>query len=250
MKETIPSKQALSKQEIEFIQKQSPFFIPVIDEKFVGNKKFTLYPFIQGRKFSSLPLSRVQEIGKNVGKMLSSLAKNEIQQPLMEINKIKENFLLDIEFFFNSRPSPFNISKEDFIREGLDLLNSFTNSKQNLIHGDIKPENLIITNDKIYFIDLDEMKNGFFSFNFQFTCQMLFYRSKKYSGFFKELILSYFDNNVPSCFIENYKFMLYNKFFNRARIFIEKGDKVGETLFYKEFKHIFNIIRKQDWKIF
>lgn len=250
LKETFQTKNSLTKSEIDALQKQAPYFVPIIDEVVIEDKKYTLYPFIKGKKFNNTPLINVQTVATQVGQMLSSLAKiqSDLEKTNLEITK--QRFLDDVEFFFANRTSPYNISKEDFVKEALICLESFSNAKQTLIHGDIKPENLIITKDKIYFVDIDEMKKGYFAFNFQFTCQMLFYKSKKYSTFFKSLIHSYFNNDIPSWFSQNYKFMLYNKFFNRARIFIEKGDKVGEMLFYKEFKHIFNLIRKKDWKIF
>lgn len=250
LKETLVKKPHLSTKEMKDIKSQFDFFVPIIEEKSTGNKNYTLYPFIKGKKFNNHSLCQVDEIAKNVGKMLISLSKCNLDSNEVKFCEIKKNFLKDIEFFFSCRQSPFDITKEEFIKEGVSLLKSFEGQKQTLIHGDIKPDNIIISKDKIYFVDIDEMKKNFFSFNFQFTCQMLFYRSKKYSLFFRKVIETYFNSNIPDCFIENYKFMLYNKFFNRARIFIEKGDIEGERLFYKEFKHIFKLIRKKDWKIF
>ena len=249
LKETINTKGAVTKQEIENINRQCDCFLPIIDQQSFDEKKYTLYPFLKGRKFESFTLQEVKKIAEKIGCTLSNLSKCKVDYPEMNLSKIKELFLQDVEFFFSCRKSPFDISKEEFIKEGLECLKSFQHAGQTLIHGDIKPENLIIAKNKIYFIDLDEMRKGYFAFNFQFTCQMLFFKSKKYSTFFKTLILSYFNNTIPLWFSENYKFMLYNKFFNRARLFIEKDDKVGEKLFYDEFRHIFNLIRKKDWQI-
>lgn len=134
-------------------------------------------------KEASLELIKMHSILGIESKNIQEKYMNTILKRISKLKKLGVNFDFELieEFVYN-------------------YSNVLKNCPTSIIHGDYHPGNIVVSNDKQYFIDLDVCQNDFawndLSAN---SCNM------DYPLFYTSLIYSYFNGNIP----ENF-WMVYN----------------------------------------
>lgn len=98
----------------------------------------------------------------------------------------KINKIANLNIHFNTK------EMENFISSHISLLK---NQKCSIIHGDFHPGNIVISNDRLYFIDLDVCKKDLpWSDLTTNSCNM------DYPLFYTSVIYEYFKGNIPNEF--------------------------------------------------
>ena len=238
-------KSSLQKSVYKKINQTQKLLPTIFEEEIVDGKKWTLYEYKQGDIFEKLSLKKVDHLGERVGKALQTISKVKVDLPKSDFGEVEKNLKSEIEFYFSKREDKLPLSKQEILLLVDKFSTSFKNEKLVLIHGDIKPENIVFDKNELYFVDTDGMRYGYFVFNFEFSLQMFFDRRKRYKHFLWSVVNSFYDQNVPQSFYDNLSFVCIKKFFNRAKMFIEENDKKGEEEFVREFKPIFSHLKKR-----
>ena len=238
-------KSSLQKSVYKKINQTQKLLPTIFEEEIVDGKKWTLYEYKQGDIFEKLSLKKVDHPGERVGKALQTISKVKVDLPKSDFGEVEKNLKSEIEFYFSKREDKLPLSKQEILLLVDKFSTSFKNEKLVLIHGDIKPENIVFDKNELYFVDTDGMRYGYFVFNFEFSLQMFFDRRKRYKHFLWSVVNSFYDQNVPQSFYDNLSFVCIKKFFNRAKMFIEENDKKGEEEFVREFKPIFSHLKKR-----
>ena len=152
--------------------------------------------------------------GKPLDKLITSFDKvllygKEAALELLKMHSIEPTTEVDIyEKFLSSLAKKLRKVKELGVILDYDLINSYVlkysdilkNKKTSIIHGDIHPGNMIINDNKLFFIDLDVCNNDFSWIDLTTNaCNM------DYPKFYTVLIDEYFNGNVPEEF-----WLIYN----------------------------------------
>ena len=215
----------------------------LIDQSGVGDKIYTLYEFKEGKDFEELTTDEILKYATLTAKKLKQFSKIKTNLPTQDLQETIKKCKEEIDFYFEKREDNLIVSKKEFSLFVDKFSTSFDCQKTVLLHGDIKPENIIFDDD-VCFVDTDQMRYGFFLFNFEYSVQMFFDKREKYKKFLWKMVEEYYDDILPEWFEDNLKFVCIKKFFNRAKMFISANDEVGEKEFIQEFKPIFEFLKQ------
>ncbi len=219
--------------------------LPKLFERTVQDAKiFSLYEFQDSKDFDSFSEKEVLDYANKTAESLKKFSMVEVDLPKQDLKETIKQCKEEIEFYFAKREDNLTILKNEFLVFVDNFSTSFERQKQVLLHGDVKPENIIFS-DEVCFVDTEEMRYGFFLFNFQYSVQMFFDNRERYRQFFWQLAKSYYDGKLPEEFENNLKFVCIKKFFNRVKMFIVAKDEKGEREFIDEFQPIFEFLKKE-----
>lgn len=176
--------------------------VPKVYEKGILNdtKGYALLDWIDGISLDEILISSELEIqyGKIAADELIKMHNVKTNDKVMIYDKYIKSFKnkvnkiasLEIEYFF------IDLFK-DYVNENSKLLNELNSNS--IIHGDFHPGNIVISNNKLVFIDLDVCKISTpwedLASN---TCNMNF------PNFYSSVVLNYFNGNIPKEFWKTY----------------------------------------------
>lgn len=218
--------------------------LPKLVEQFIQDgKTFSLYEFRESLDFDKMNAQEVLCFANLAAEKLKALSKAKASLPKQDIKKTIKTCKEEIGFYFENRQDNLPLSKEEFLQLVDKFSTSFEKQKPVLLHGDVKPENIIFDNE-VCFVDTDEMRYGPFVFNFEYSVQMFFDKREHYKTFLWQLVYNFYDGELPTEFENNLKFVCIKKFFNRAKMFICAKDRKGEQDFVEEFVPIFEFLKQ------
>lgn len=218
-----------------------------LSEYISSGKTCRVYEYINGINLGVINSKNFGWISLQIVKNLRLLESIDIKKlsciPEIGIMQKLEECLTDIDDFFGCFSSPFPYSSDYFKQKAKEYAESFNGIELCLIHGDVKIDNFILRNEKLYVLDDGDLSISPFAFNFQYSVHQLYFQDEKSGQLIKTIINQYFQGNIPKWFHNNLKFLLIKKFFNRYK------DKAIEKKaeFIVLFKHIFRDIFSNEY---
>ncbi len=144
----------------------------------------------------------------NIGKLIANLHNIPVQEDLDWRENIKLQYIELRNSIKDSMEKDIFEVVTNFLELGIEKLKE---SKNSIIHSDIRPENIIYSNGKYYLVDLENMNIGDREYDFTRILNLL--NEKKFYDYkdFKNLIDGY--KSVKDIKISEEKWELYNKFY-------------------------------------
>lgn len=184
----------------------------------------------------------LEMIAISIGNMLRSF-----NNDIIDKNKIINSLNDDLEFMMKNAYDlqnklddlPYiNLNK---IFRSLEKIKKYVYStKPKFIHGDITFNNIIIKEDKIYFIDIENGKNSFRSLDFKgnwwwtWQGENVLKEQALYRGIYKGL----FDGKIPEQFHKELAFTMIYTFLSRLKKYKENDGEIQYT--FLKFKDMFD----------
>ena len=144
----------------------------------------------------------------NIGKLLGELHSLKVD----EINEWKEFIWSE---YTNLRDAVKDVMEKDVFDEGTKFiengLEKISKSKLAIIHRDLRPENVILSDGKYYLLDLESMCVGDVDYDFTRMFNLLNEKNIYQYEDFKNLIDGY--RQISNIKISEEKWQLYNKFY-------------------------------------
>lgn len=178
----------------------------------------------------------------NIGKLIADLHNIPVQENLDWKENIKSQYIEIKNSVENSMENNIFESVTNFLETGIENL---SNSKNVIIHSDIRPENIIYSNGDYFLIDLENMNIGDKEYDFTRILNLL--NEKEFYNYedFKNLIDGY--RSVNEIKLSEEKWQLYNKFYP-FRIYSRMlCGKVGKDDKYE--KYLKSILLSKDDKV-
>ena len=241
--------------------------LDIIDFGTVDNldKCYIVYNFIEGKNLKAytntdeFSLSDVRKIGTIIGKELLKLKtyKDYDNDLFMSggidviIDNVKNNFnlLLKNENYKNIMFEYFTIEEINGLNKKLvEYGNTFKNIEPRLIHGDIKRSNIMINENKEFYItDIESMQVGYDALNFRYQITWsLFDGSEKEAEFVKGYFDGIYSGNRPKNFNHSIIFTIILNFFTESYKRYRCSNIIGFETYVQKCKHLFNKIDKMD----
>lgn len=178
----------------------------------------------------------------NIGKLIADLHNIPVQEDLDWKENIKSQYMELKNSVENSMENNIFESVTIFLETGIENL---SDSKNVIIHSDIRPENIIYSNGDYYLIDLENMNIGDKEYDFTRILNLL--NEKEFYNYedFKNLIDGY--RSIKNIKLSEEKWQLYNKFY-AFRIYSRMlCGKIGQDDKYE--KYLKSILLSKDDKI-
>lgn len=176
--------------------------VPKVYENGILNdtKGYALLEWIDGVSLDEILVDRELEIqyGKLVAKELAKMHDVKANNKAMLFENYIKSFEKKIKKIVNLGIDKFPIDLfENYVREYSKLLKKLPGNS--IIHGDIHPGNIVVNNNKIWFIDLDVCKvsNPWEDLSSN-ACNMDF------PNFYSSIVFNYFNSNIPKEFWQVY----------------------------------------------
>lgn len=176
--------------------------VPKVYENGILNdtKGYALLEWIDGVSLDEILVDRELEIqyGKLVAKELAKMHDVKANNKAMLFENYIKSFEKKIKKIVNLGIDKFPIDLfENYVREYSKLLKKLPGNS--IIHGDIHPGNIVVNNNKIWFIDLDACKvsNPWEDLSSN-ACNMDF------PNFYSSIVFNYFNSNIPKEFWQVY----------------------------------------------
>lgn len=144
----------------------------------------------------------------NIGKLIASLHNLPVTQNIEWNKSIITEYIKLKEPVKNIMDNDIYENTTNFLEQQLDKIKS---SKLTIIHKDIRPENIIYSNEKYYLLDLESMGIGDRDYDFTRILNLLNQKDIYQYKDFKNLIDGY--KSVNNFEISEEKWQLYNKFY-------------------------------------
>lgn len=207
-----------------------------------GEYFFEIYEFLNGQNLSDYFLYNKGDVDSlnNFGHIIGEYAKllkeySSYNTDLFMVLDIKEHLKYQLDFVNNFAENLLinknnEIYKENLIKEKTmmsllaDMHNYskyFENDSINLIHGDIKEQNIIFYNNSLYLIDFEftNVSHDFFNFLYTMVWWMKYDRIDFIKGYFDSL----YGNNYPEHFKEKLKYVFSYSYFCTLDKFLKSG---------------------------
>lgn len=218
-----------------------------VSEYIADGKTCRVYKFIGGQNLEVVNTGRYGLIASQIVDNLKILESINVKSLLgvseISITQKLAECLSEIDVYFRCFPSSLPFSSYEFKQRATEYAGSFNGVERHLIHGDIKIDNFILGEDKLFILDDGDLSIGPFAFNFQYSVHQLYLRDEKSGLLLKAIINNYFQGDVPKSFHNNLKFILIKKFFNRYK---DKDPEKKEE-FRVLFEHIFRDIFSNEY---
>ena len=241
--------------------------LDIIDFGTVDNldKCYIVYNFIEGKNLKAytnndeFSLSDVRKMGKIIGKELLKLKTYEdydndsfVSEDIdLIINNAENNFnlLLKNEIYRNIILEYFTSEEiNDLNKKLLEYGNVLKNIEPRIIHGDIKRANIMVDQNKEFYItDIEAMQVGYDVLNFRYQMTWsLFDGSEKEAEFVKGYFDGIYSGNRPNYFNYGIIFTIILNFFEEAYKKYRCSDISGFETYVQKCKDLFNKIDKMD----
>lgn len=147
----------------EYYEKCNIPIIPLVDIKNIQNRTFFIYEFKFYKSLIEEDISSKEyfDYGNKVGKDILKLQQISYDRNIFKNFNLKEYYDRDVKRFKETE-NKYEVLKLFSEEEKKELINLFTSlfndikeESYYLNHNDIKPENILIENDKYYLIDID-----------------------------------------------------------------------------------------------
>lgn len=227
------------------------------------DKYYIVYNFIEGENLKKYTnndkygLKQVNEIGKYIGNELlklkmyedydKELFKNEDID--IQLDKIIENFysILEDKIYKDLILEFFSIKELDELKEKLvEFCYILKNEKPKLIHGDIKRSNIMVDNNKeFYIVDIESMQVNYDILNFKHQMTWcLFENNEKEIEFVKGYFDGIYNNTRPTNFNYNVIFIIILNFFNASYHMYKKADINNLRMYMQDCRKLFDRVNK------
>ena len=255
------------KKSVSIYKKLNIKSLDIIDFGTVENldKCYIVYNFIEGKNLKAytntdeFSLSEVRKIGTIIGKELLKLKVYEdydndllVSEDIdVIINNAENNFnlLLKNEIYRNIILKYFTVEEvNDLNKKLVEYGNMFKDIEPGLIHGDIKRTNVMVGQNKEFYItDIESMQVGYDVLNFRYQMTWsLFNGSEKEAEFVKGYFDGIYSGNRPNYFNYGIIFTIILNFFTEAYKRYRCSNIIGVETYVKKCKDLFNKIDKMD----
>lgn len=163
----------------------------------------------------------------------------------------KNNFklLLGNEIYRNILLEYFTVEEiKDLNKKIVEYANTVKDVEPRLIHGDIKRSNIMVDQNKEFYItDIESMQVGYDVLNFRYQITWsLFEGSEKEAEFVKGYFDGIYSNTRPENFNYSIIFKIILNFFTESYKRYQNSNITGFETFVQKCKHLFNKINKMN----
>lgn len=217
------------------------------------NLFFDVYTFIEGLNlkeyiYDNFSLDLVNVYGYNCGCFAKLLKEyNDVNTSIFkpkaidyksdELNKlIKKLFLKNC---FDINDEIFNNLILD-LEEGTEMYEkSFSIDSVNLIHHDMKPNNFILNDNKLYIVDLENIELSYNVFDFEFYLYWMFDKFDLKKTWVKAYFNALFDFNIPDYINGQLKYAFISGFLKTLDYNLSFGKNLVPVYINACYNHIF-----------
>lgn len=218
------------------------------------NECYIIYDFINGKPLNNLynivSANSFLDFGINVGTEYFLINKScfdkipvrnydiailtdELTSQFLDVYNNKLNYLQEI---FSLKNIDILVKKMKF------LMRTFINEKKVIIHSDMHPKNIILSEDKeLFIIDIDATSYDYFAMNFRYSLMAAF-KNDENKNFFKGFIRGFYHGNIPVIFYQQLLYVLILNFMEHIILFSNNKEKKDIYEYGNMVKRVFDNI--------